>query len=91
MSIRSMEIICPPCPKCERLKSLIKQTSTYIEEQNKIKLSYDFKHSVSLADLSRYSVNAAQTPVLVINGQVEFAGGGDATALKNKLMAIHKQ
>jgi glutaredoxin len=91
MSINSIEVICPPCPKCERLKGLIKQVIGQMETQFKTKIIYNFKHTVDLREVSQLSVNASKTPIVVINGQVELAGGIEMGVLKSKLLAFHAQ
>jgi hypothetical protein len=47
--IKSIEIICIPCNKCERLKTDIAEIIKTIELQNKIKIYYEFKHIPPLA------------------------------------------
>jgi hypothetical protein len=61
-----------------------------IELQNKIKIVYDFKHTIHLRDVNRYSVNASQAPVVIINGKVELTGQPLPAVLKNKLEAINR-
>lgn len=88
MPIRTIEIICIPCEKCERAKKLIAETIKSIEIQNKVKIPYEFKHNPSLRALADYSINAAQAPAIVINGNVELSGRFDTVALKNRLMSL---
>jgi len=90
MSIRTVEIVCLPCDKCERAKRLILETIKSIELQNKVKITYEFKHTPTIHDLAKYSINASQTPAIVINGNVELSGRVDATALKNRLIALYR-
>jgi hypothetical protein len=90
MSIKTIEIICLPCDKCERTKRLILETIKSIELQSKMKLIYEFKHTPSLLGLHQYSINASQTPAVIINGNVELSGRFDAMALKNRLLSIFR-
>ncbi len=90
MAIRSIEIMCIPCPKCEPLMKMISEIITNIEQQNKIKIAYSFKYTPHLQDLSKYSVNASQTPAVIINGKVELAGAIEPNVLKMKLESIHR-
>ena len=90
MPIQSIEIICIPCSKCEQIKNIIFQEIKNIELQNKIKMNYSFKHTVDLGDMAKYSVNASQTPIVVINGHVELAGPAAQQFVKNKLEQLHK-
>lgn len=90
MPIRSIEIICLPCPKCDQAKEKITQTIKGIEIQNKVKIAYEFKHTPNLYEISKYALSPSQAPVVVINGNVEFAGKIDAAALKNKLESINR-
>ncbi|MGE5280108.1 MAG: thioredoxin family protein [Deltaproteobacteria bacterium] len=91
MSIRTVEIVCLPCQKCEAVRRAIMEAVKNLEIQNKIQIVYDFKHSTNLKDLAKYSVNAAQTPVVIINGQVEFAGLIETGMVRKKLEGIHKR
>lgn len=88
MSIKTIEIICVPCDKCERAKRLISNTIKDIEIQNKTKILYEFKHTPTLQNLAQYSINASQTPAIVVNGTVELSGRFDSVALKNKLLSL---
>ena len=90
MPIKTIEIICIPCPKCERVKKFITDAIKLIEIQNKIKIFYDFKHTTNLLQLSQYSVNASQAPVVIINGNVEFSGQVTQDVVKNRLEAMNR-
>ena len=89
MAIKSIEIICRPCPKCEQLQIKIHEAIKGIELQYKIKIIYEFKHNPHLADLSKYALNPSQTPAVIINGNVEVAGRIEPGILKMKLHSIH--
>ena len=90
MPINSIEVICIPCPKCERVKRMITEIIQAIETQNKTKIFYDFRHTPNLQEISKYSLNPSQTPAIIINGHAELAGQVEQLVLKNKLEALHK-
>jgi hypothetical protein len=90
MPIKSIEIICIPCDKCEKLKANITEIIHRIELQNKVKIPYEFKHTPHLRDITNYSLNPSQTPALIINGNVEMAGTIERLALKSKLESLNK-
>ena len=89
MSIRSVEIICRPCPKCANLEPIIRQIVKNIEMFHRVKISFDYKHTVDFKEISKYSLNVSQMPVILINGNVEFAGKMDVLLLKKKFDSIH--
>jgi glutaredoxin len=86
--IRTIEIVCNPCDKCERAKRLITETIKNIELENKTKILYEFKHTPTLQGITQYSINASQTPAIIINGNVELSGRFENVALKNRLLAL---
>ena len=90
MAINSIEIICVPCPKCAQLKKGITDIITNMELQNRVKINYEFKHTVNLNEISKFSLNASQLPAVVVNGNLEFSGQSDTKALRAKLESIHK-
>ncbi len=90
MPIKSIEIICIPCKKCQGLENNIRNMIKSIESINRIKIIYDFKHTKDLKNITRYSLNPSQVPVIIINGQVEFAGRIDLINLRRKLDFIHR-
>jgi len=90
MPIKSIEIICRPCFKCDQLKNKIPELIKAIEIQNKTKISYEFKHTPDLREISRYSLNPSQTPAIIINGNVELAGQIEPAVLKKKLESMHR-
>ena len=57
MPIRTIEIVCPPCHKCDLLKKKILQSIGKIEMKYKIKLSYELKQTPNLQEISKYGVN----------------------------------
>lgn len=90
MPIRSIEIMCIPCAKCELVKRLITDAIKLIELQNKVKIVCAIKHTPNLIQAAQYSVNASQAPIVIINGNVALAGQVTYDVVKKKLEAIHK-
>lgn len=90
MPIQSIEVICLPCPKCETLEPKIRGVIKSIEAINKVKIPFEFKRTTSLRDISKYSLSPAQTPVILVNGNVEFAGRFDLILVRSRLESIHK-
>ena len=90
MPIQSIEIICVPCPKCEGLERRIRSMIESIGMSNRTKIIFEFKHTTKLTDISKYSLNPAQTPAILINGEVEMAGRVDPIVLRRKLEAIQR-
>ena len=90
MAIQSIEIICIICPKCDQLKKRIIEIIKNMELQNKIKINYEFKHTINLGEISKFSLNPSQLPAVIINGNLEFSGQAEAKALRAKLESIHK-
>lgn len=89
MAIKTVEIICIPCPKCKHLKQVVSDIIKDIGLRNKIKIVYDFQFIANTKNISQYGLGPSQAPVLIINGNVEGAGRIDNIALKNKLNGIH--
>lgn len=89
MPIRSIEIICRPCPKCSQLEQDIRKAIKQIEAARYITIPFDFRHTVDLAGLTNHGLSPAQTPAVVINDLVEFAGRIESGIIKNKLEHIH--
>lgn len=90
MAIRTIEIMCIPCVKCDRVKKMIMNIITMIEQQNKTKIVYNFTHTPHIRDISKFGLNPSQTPAVIINGQVEVSGQVEQKVLKNRLEAINK-
>ena len=90
MAIKSVEVICLPCPKCAGLEMKIKEMVKSIGMINKIAINFEYKQTTSLRDISKYSLNPSQTPAILINGVVEFAGKLDMILVRRGLEAIHK-
>ncbi len=90
MAIKKIEVICLPCPRCEFIIKKIKEAIRGLEYEYKIPIKYEFVHTTNLKTMVRYSVNASQTPIVLVNDSVEFAGRIEATAIRPKLDSIHK-
>lgn len=90
MPIKTIEIICLPCSKCDQVKKMITEIIQEIEEQYKIRLTYEFKYTPNLQEANKYSVNIAKTPIVVINGRVELAGQITLETVRTTLMNLHK-
>jgi len=90
MAIRSIEIVCIPCQKCDRVKRMITDIIHMLEMENKTKIIYSFTHTPHLRDVSKYGVNPSQAPIVLINGQVEISGIVEQKIIKGKLTALYK-
>ena len=90
MAIKTIEVICLPCQKCAGLEMKIREMIKSIEMVNKVKIPFEFKHTTTLLTIAQYSLNPSQTPIVIINGIVEFAGRLDLVLLRRRLEAIHK-
>jgi len=90
MPIKSMELICAPCPKCMEVEQKLRDIVKSLEAIYRIKIPFEFIHTKNLLNISKYSLNASQTPVLLINGNVEFAGKLDWILIRKRLEAFHK-
>ena len=88
--IRTIEVICIPCQKCKILKEAIEFAKKTIERKYKITLNYEIKFTPNLKDVAKYSVNAAQAPIMVVNGNVELCGQVRRDAVVAKLDYLHK-
>lgn len=64
----SVNILCPTCVKCDNLKKTVERALMITGAEATI------RHVTNFSEFSRYSVNVSQTPILVINDKVEFAG-----------------
>jgi len=89
MAIKTIEVICIPCQKCERLLKQIENTIKSMELQKKIKIDYQIKHTCQIKEINKYSLNPSQVPALIINGNLELAGHIEPLVLRAKLESIH--
>jgi len=90
MPIKTIEIMCVPCNKCDMLKKKILQAIQKVEMKYKIKITYEFKQITNLQDISKYGLNPSQAPVVIINGKPEFAGNIEVTTIPARIEALHK-
>jgi hypothetical protein len=90
MPIKSIEIICIPCAKCDSMKNSIALAIKNLELRYKIKIAYEFKHTPTLKDISKYALNPSQIPAVLINGKPEFGGSIRQDMVLAKLDSIHK-
>lgn len=91
MSIKTIEVVCQPCHKCEFIEKKILEALRSLEYEYKIKIPVEIKHSTNIKEIvGKFSLYASQTPVVLINGSVEFAGRIEAAAIRFKLDQIHK-
>jgi hypothetical protein len=90
MAIKTIEIICIPCAKCDMVETKIREAIKSIEQDNKIKIAYEFKRTINLRDISKYNISPSQAPAVIINGALEFAGRIETSIIKRRLEAIHR-
>jgi hypothetical protein len=90
MPINTIELVCLPCIKCQNLPQRISSAIKNIELENRVTIRYEFKHTKTLEGVDRYSANASQTPLIIINGSLEFAGRIQDQLLQRRLSSIHK-
>jgi len=90
MSINKIEVICAPCNKCVRLEKELRQMVKSIGLLYKLVIPFEFKHNMDLNSVSKYNVNVSQTPAILVNGIVEFAGKFDLQLVRKRLESIHK-
>jgi len=69
-----------------KIREMIKS----VEMINKVKIPFEFKATITLTNIFQYSLSPAQTPAIIINGKVEFAGKPDLVLIRRRLEAIHK-
>lgn len=89
MPIRTIEIICLPCNKCNQLKTIVNNVIKALEIESKNKIIYNLRITANLQNIANYGLSPAQTPVFLINGIVECAGSVDQGVIKSKLTAVH--
>lgn len=64
-----VQVLCPPCQKCHTLLQHLEKAMQITGTESEI------THVTNFKEFSKYSVSTFQTPILVINGHTEFAGG----------------
>ncbi len=72
--IRTIQIICKPCHKCELMKQRIKFLIQCLEFKHHIKIKYALEHIKDIRKAEDYGLNITQLPLTLINGEVAFAG-----------------
>lgn len=76
--IKTIEIICPACHKCEILKGRIETLMTCIGNSLGVKLKYELIHYESNKDIlpliTKRGLFISQLPALLINGELVFLG-----------------
>lgn len=84
-----IEILCPACPSCMKVERMIKRVMENLEIEMKLRPEVTITHINEYRQFSKYSINVSKTPIVVINGNVEFAGSvPDIDLLRKKLSAI---
>jgi hypothetical protein len=89
MAIRTIEVVCKPCPKCHGIEAQIKNLVNSIGKTKGINIVYSFTHTTDLKGMADLGMNPGVTPVIRINGQVELAGKIDLDVMRKRLEAIH--
>jgi hypothetical protein len=72
--IKSVEIICKPCDKCEALEQKIRNAIKVIEIKNRIKIKYDLKRNKDMFAAEKYGYGTKDLPLTLINDHVVFDG-----------------
>jgi len=63
-----IDVLCPDCVKCQNAIRSITRALKLLGRQAKL------NHVTNFREFKNFSVNVSQTPIIVINGQTEFAG-----------------
>jgi hypothetical protein len=90
MPILSIEIICRKCSKCEYIEAKLRESIRHLEYKYKIKIPCQIKLNENIREMEKYALNASQRPVVLINGNVEFAGRIHVRFMKAKMDSILK-
>jgi|GEM_PF-542289 len=76
--IKKIEIICPPCHKCELLQERIETIINCLEFKYNVRIRYEFVHLQTKREiigfLMRYGYVINQLPITLINDEVAFIG-----------------
>ena len=86
----TFEIICRKCPKCEFIELKLREAVRQLEYQYQREIHYELKLNEDLREIKKYSLNASQRPVVLVNGNVEFAGNIQTRFIRVKLDAMLK-
>jgi len=90
--IKTVEIICKPCRKCELLEQRMRNIIQCMETQKRIKIKYQFNRNENILDAAKYGYAINQLPLVLINGNIEFVGFvKEESLLRIKLEAINKE
>jgi len=68
MAIQKIEVLCQICPKCDRVIMALNHALKLLDVQVPIMRITD------TGEITKSSVGVAKTPIIRINGKVEFAG-----------------
>jgi len=90
MPIKTIEIICIPCAKCDMVETKIREAIKQLELTYKIKIVYEFKHTITLREIGKYNLSPSQVPAVLINGALEFAGRIETPTIIKRLESIHR-
>jgi len=89
MDFGTIEIICKPCRKCRNAEEILLKAIRLLESENKTHYKYEIKHTEDLRKGERYSTNIANTPFIIINGDLALAGRiVDVNAVRFTLLNI---
>jgi Thioredoxin domain len=89
MDFGTIEIICKPCNKCRYAEEVLLKAIRLLEHENKTHYHYDIKKTDDLRKGERYSTNIANTPFIIINNVLCFAGRiTDVNAVRFTLLSI---
>ena len=72
--MKTIEIICKPCPKCLLLKEKIRNILNCLQQKYNVKIPYELKHNPDIRAAEMLGYAASQLPVVLIDGYVEFVG-----------------
>ncbi|OGX19032.1 MAG: hypothetical protein A3K83_00555 [Omnitrophica WOR_2 bacterium RBG_13_44_8b] len=90
MAVFNIEIICRKCSKCEFIELKLREAIRQLEYKYQTKIDYELKINEDLREMNKFALSASQRPVVVVNGNVEFAGRIMTRFLKSKLDSILK-
>jgi len=90
MAVFNIEIICRRCSKCEFIELKLCEAIRQLEYKYQTKIDYELKLNEDLREMNKFALNASQRPVVLVNGNVEFAGRIQTRFIKTKLDSIIK-
>jgi hypothetical protein len=81
-----IEILVQPSEKPQNVENVMRLAATQVGVQLQITVTNNF------AAYSRYAISPAQTPIIFINGNLEFAGRvPELNALKRRLVEVRNE